>query len=238
MEAAASGRAPQTAAAPVARRVVGIYAEGRMRSGGEAQREDAELAAPALASWSWDGVPAALPLGVPLGIRYGGGSPDDLSGVIRLGRDLVTVDAALYDAWQTLRVPQDLLATKPPSIAKVQLEERGLVLRLPPDPDRALSTLDDLLPSTCGLGAGNTPAYPDAFAIVSHEYRPLAVVDAATYAVWTRAGAGFTVAAACAAAAVDFDDPVAVRRALLRSLPVLIACGVLFLEPGPGEGDA
>ena len=180
-----------------------------------------------------------VPLGVPLGMRWGDANGGDQAPVrIRLGPTVVDLPAPLYDAWVLLRASGVTPTVERPSPVKLRrLEELGLLLRCRQDAERALRQLDPLVPTSSAIGAGNSAARPEVFVIISQEQRPLALLDAPTYAVWARAGGGATVASACAAAAAEIGDLDRVRQAFVRSLPALLACAVLFLEPPTGHVD-
>ena len=176
-------------------------------------------------------------LGVPLGARWSDGNDDQSAPVrMRLGPAVVDVPAALYDAWVMQRATGLDPTAERPSIVKLRrLEELGLLLRCPPEPERLRQRLDPLVLTSSGIGAGNSPERPEAFVIISQAQQPLAIVNAVVYEVWARAGGGATVSSACAAAATEVGDIGQVRDVFVQALPALLACAVLFLEPSGGR---
>jgi hypothetical protein len=149
---------------------------------------------------------------------------------------MIELDPALYEAWVAMASNGKAADREaPPNRAQLALEEEGLLMRLPADPDRALRRLDPMLLTASGIGAGNSPVYPRSFVIVSQERRPLVLVDGPTYAVWSRAGAGTTFGSACRMAGEDLGDVALVSRAFMMSLPILLSCAVVFIEPRTGR---
>lgn len=173
-----------------------------------------------------------IPLGFPLGVRIGEGPGNSDVLRIRLGPRVTDLPAALYDAWVAVRSRSVDPGLEPPSIAKLRrLQELGLLARCKAGRERALQQLASLRLTCSGIGAGNSKGRPDLFAIISQEQRPLALVDARTYAVWSRGGGGATVASACSAAGDELGDPDRVQHAFLEALPALLSGGLVFLEP-------
>ncbi|HXB16029.1 MAG TPA: hypothetical protein VNV44_09840 [Solirubrobacteraceae bacterium] len=180
-----------------------------------------------------------LPLGYPIGAWNQTTDRDaNQTAIVRNNARLVHVGFAQYDTWMRLRIEGDLARTLPQdgvaAPADVEaLTALGLLLELPESPPEALSTLDGLILTACGIGAGNLPERPEQFVIVTHRFEFVAALDAVSYAVWARCGAGASLGAACRAAAAGSSLPIeSVTGAVVRSLPAMVASGAVFAEHG------
>ncbi|WP_018350287.1 hypothetical protein [Longispora albida] len=185
-----------------------------------------------------------LPVGFPMGVLHGEGAP---VAVIRVGAGLAEVGLAEYEVW-------NLAAEHPAHDALVAAAYRAGV----PDPAAVLGTLHGSglltvadpasaeLPHVLsrlrlvalGIGLGNTPAEPETCLISGPDLEPRVSVSPGVYSVWATSYQA-DIWTACGWLATQPEPPetspagvlrLRLARAVVASLPVLLAGGVAYLD--------
>lgn len=178
-----------------------------------------------------------LPVGRPGGINSGFDGVPAGSGTVRLGRQLVHLDAASYRLWRTAAAAPERnrfvawARSEGSTDAErrlIDLESEGLLLEESPAMHLQVGNLTVTLIGEC-LGNGEEPT--PKFAVIGRNNRPV-MVTPYVYEILLRSDGATSIAAICAVveSAWPADAGTTCLEAFCRVLPHLVRNEILILD--------